>query len=66
MTPRETQFEAVCKTMLDQGIKPTPANLYPGFGNGRNIRGNYVQIRTRLLKEFGYRKDWMTNRWVKP
>lgn len=54
MTPRETEFEAVCRTMLDQGIKPTPANLYPGFGNGRTIRGNYVKIRTRLLEEYRY------------
>lgn len=54
MTPRELEFEAVCRVMLGQGIKPTPSNLYPGFGNGRNIRGNYVRIRTRLLQEYGY------------
>jgi hypothetical protein len=57
LTPREREFEAVCLEMLAQGVKPTPANLEPrGFGNGRTIRGNYVRIRTRLLRQAGYRK----------
>lgn len=65
LTAREREFEAVCKVMLDQGMKPTPANLYPGFGNGKTIRGNYVRIRTRMLRAAGYRKDPSSDRWVK-
>lgn len=66
MTPREEQFERFCRIVLESGRIPTPKVMFFwGFGNRRNLRGNYVKIRTRLLEEYGYTKNEMKGRWEK-